>query len=70
MFTQEWTTAQMFSTVLAHLQHTYFLEYLPVVDSASVVFSKRCSSDVIQLIIVRYNLSDFLYNLYVLWSPS
>ena len=48
MFTQEWTAAQMFSTILAHLQNTYFLEYLRVVDSASVVFSKRCSSDVIQ----------------------
>ena len=38
----------MFSTVLAQMQSNYFLEQLTVLDSVSVAFSKRHSSDVIQ----------------------
>lgn len=37
-----------FSTVLAQLQSTHFIEHLPVVYSASVGFIKRRSSGVIQ----------------------
>ena len=38
----------IYSTVLAQLQSTHFIEHLPVVYSASVGFTKRRSSGVIQ----------------------
>ena len=40
MLTQECTLSQMFSIVLTKLEHRYFLEHLPVVDSDSIVFRK------------------------------
>ena len=46
-FTQEWTLAHLFSIILAQLQKSSFLEHIPVVDSASVAYSKASTHDVI-----------------------
>ena len=50
IFTQEQTAAQLFAIALVHQQNSQFLKLLPLVDSASIVFAKRYSSDVIQRI--------------------